>query len=185
MVSPVAFHQFESAAPDVARGIRQRLTEAGLALLGTIRADGSPRVSPVEVSLPRDRLLFGCMPGSAKVADLERDPRCCLLTALADRFDDAGEGKVFGSAHLVDAEEAPGLLREMLGLRSKHPRDGVPPPEPEDFGDSPVFEVLITSAAWQSLDGESWVTRSWDPVGGSRERRRHGPTGEVVEVPAI
>src|SRR5215218_6243852 len=96
------FSQLEASAPDLATPIRERLAGTGLALLGTIRADGSPRVSPIEVTIHDGHLYVGMMPGSRKAVDVARDPRVSLLTPVADKDDLAGEGKLFGALRPVD-----------------------------------------------------------------------------------
>lgn len=63
-----------------------------MALLGTIRTDGSPRISPVEPYLTQGHLLFGAMVWSLKTRDLLRDPRCVLHGAIT--APDAGEAEV-------------------------------------------------------------------------------------------
>ena len=47
-------------------------------MLGTLRADGSPRISPCEVDLVDGRLCFGMMWQSHKALDLLRDPRLAV-----------------------------------------------------------------------------------------------------------
>src|SRR5439155_2039902 len=59
------------------------------ALLGTLRPDGSPRISPVEPYFARDHLIFGLMTWSGKARDLRRDPRCVLHSTISGP--DAGE----------------------------------------------------------------------------------------------
>jgi hypothetical protein len=61
--------EVEAAAPEIARLGRQRLEEARLALLGTLRQDGSPRISPVEPFFSEGHLLFGAMSWSSKTSD--------------------------------------------------------------------------------------------------------------------
>jgi hypothetical protein len=90
---------FAAAAPEMADGGRQRL-ENGVALLGTIRRDGSPRISPVEPVFAASQLMFGIM-RSAKNADLERDARCVLHSAVSDPNGSEGEFKLYGRAILT------------------------------------------------------------------------------------
>lgn len=73
-----------------------------MALLGTLRRDGSPRISPVETYLVGDQLLVGAMSWSRKAADLRRDPRYVLHSAVT--APDAGEGelKLYGVAATAD-----------------------------------------------------------------------------------
>jgi hypothetical protein len=47
------------------------------------------------------------MPGSTKVADLHRDPRCCLHTATADKDVADGDAKLFGRAVVADDDVRP------------------------------------------------------------------------------
>jgi hypothetical protein len=167
------FDEVTVHAPTIANPMIDRLRRAGIGLLGTIRADGSPRVSPIEVSLHDDRLWLGMMPGSMKLLDVVRDPRVALLTPVADRDDLGGEGKLFG--HLVpvaDPTQAEAVLRahaEAAGF------------DPEAVAGSPLFELLVTGAAWQHVDGDTFVTRSWRPGGPVLVRRRAGATGEPVD----
>ena len=46
--------------------------------LATLRADGSPRISGIEVEFNDGELTFGSMPGARKGTDLVRDPRFAL-----------------------------------------------------------------------------------------------------------
>jgi hypothetical protein len=65
----------ELAAPELARRGMARLKSAGVALLGTLRRDGSPRISPVDAHFTEGQLLIGAVAASAKTGDLRRDPR--------------------------------------------------------------------------------------------------------------
>jgi pyridoxamine 5'-phosphate oxidase-like protein len=91
---------FEAAAPELAGLGRERFERTGVALLGTLRRDGSPRISPVEPYLVQSELLFGVM-RSAKGSDLSRDPRVTLHSSVSDPNGKDGEFKLFGRAVLV------------------------------------------------------------------------------------
>ena len=85
--------------------------------LATLRADGSPRISGIEVEFTDGELTFGSMPDARKGADLVRDPRFALHGPTVDPPEGEptgwpGEAKVAGRAVLVgDLEgEAPGQL---------------------------------------------------------------------------
>jgi hypothetical protein len=67
----------EIAAHEPALGAvaHQRLIEPGVVLIGTTRRDGSARISGVEPLIMDGELWLSMMSGSAKVADLDRDPR--------------------------------------------------------------------------------------------------------------
>lgn len=152
----------EQAAPELAQRGRQRLESARVALLGTIRADGTPRISPVEPYLAGGDLLFGSMRWSRKTGDLRRDERCLLHSAVTDP--DAGEGelKLRGRAFEVDdalREGVPGWWRE----------------RPHD--DAVVYRLEIESAvfvAWD-MDARRMRVLTWTPADGARERSRSYP----------
>jgi len=74
----VTWAEFAAAAPDIAElGLRQ-LRKFGLAYLGTVRADGSPRVNPVCPFIGSGRLFVATAPDSPKRLDLVRDGRYVL-----------------------------------------------------------------------------------------------------------
>jgi hypothetical protein len=85
--------------------------------LATLRADGSPRISGIEVEFDDGELTFGSMPGARKGVDLVRDPRFALHGPSIDPPEGdpsrwSGEAKVAGRAVVVgDLEgEASGQL---------------------------------------------------------------------------
>jgi hypothetical protein len=88
----------ELGAPEIAQLGMARLTSARVALLGTLRRDGSPRISPIEPYIVGGRLLIGVMAWSAKAGDLRRDPRYVLHSAVTGPDSGEGELKLYGSA---------------------------------------------------------------------------------------
>ena len=173
MSSVITFSALRTTAPDIADPIAGRFERAGLGMLGTIRRDGSPRVSPIEVGFHDGALYVGMMPGSTKHLDVERDARIALVTALADKDDLGGEGKLFGVASRVtDAA----LAERVLGAHAE--AGGF---DAEAVAGSPLYEVLVTGAAWQFVEGDAFVSRSWNASDGVRSRRRVGATGDVEE----
>jgi hypothetical protein len=170
----ITFPDLQTAAPDIAGPTAARFTASGLAMLATLRRDGSPRVSPIEVGFHDGRLYVGMMPGSTKSLDVERDPRISLVTALADKDDLGGEGKLFGVASRVtDLDHADRVLRAVAE------RSGF---DPEAVAGSPLYEILVTGAAWQHVEGDTFVTSSWNEADGVRHRRRDGATGAVIDA---
>jgi hypothetical protein len=55
----LSWRDLELGAPEIARLGRARLEAAGVALLGTLRRDASPRISPIEPYIAEGRLLIG------------------------------------------------------------------------------------------------------------------------------
>jgi hypothetical protein len=171
----VSFREFEQAAPEVAEAFRERLGATGLTVVGTVRRDGSPRVSPVEALLVDDRLFMGMMPASVKARDLQRDPRLCLITTLADKDDLSGEVKLHGTARELGTDE-----RRVLSL-AVHADRGL---DPDELGDYHGFEVSVEEAAWQRVVGAAMVIVSWRAGESVRRRRRVGAAGQVEDLPA-
>lgn len=101
----MSWSELEAGAPRLARAGRECLECVGLALLGTIREDGWPRISPVEAHVTGSRLVIGVMPRSLKVRDLARDPRCTLQSVVADP--NSGEPELKLYARAVGARDAP------------------------------------------------------------------------------
>ena len=65
-------------------------------MLGTIRPDGFPRISPMEPRFFEDQLWLGGMPGTQKFKDLVANPRFTLHTATIDTHVSDGDAKVWG-----------------------------------------------------------------------------------------
>jgi hypothetical protein len=131
-------------------------------LLGTLRKDGSPRISPVEPYLSQGELLFGAMTWSLKARDLVRDPRCVLHSAVTDPDGGDGELKVYGRAVVADDE-----LREGC-------REGWWFTRPET---ATVFALRIeetTFVSWDA-DGGEMTVRQWSPRAGYTVKRRRYP----------
>ena len=89
--------QFTEEAPHVAEVFARRHAATGkLCFLGTSKADGSPRVSPMEPNIFEGQLVLLGMPGTLKFKDLGRDPRFELHTATVDTGLSEGDAKLFG-----------------------------------------------------------------------------------------
>ena len=131
----------------------------GFAYLGTLRADGWPRISPVEAHLWEGDLLIGVMPRSLKARDLARDPRCTLQSLVRDP--DSGEPELKLYCRAVESEgEPPGAWWT-----------GRP------AADARVYALQVEEAAlveWNPRDGEMTVT-SWSPERGPHARTRAYP----------
>lgn len=169
----LTYAELEATAAEIAAPLRARLEATGFCLLATLRRDGSPRISPIDVSFSDGGLYVGSMPGAVKARDLQRDPRCALIAPVVDNDGKAGEGKAFLHAiEITDRERAVALV-----ARSLEDTDL----DLDDFVESHMFELRVTGAAWQTLEGETWMTTSWREGEDVRHRRRDGPGGEVVD----
>jgi len=97
-----------AAEPEFADRVRRVFDSHRHKVLATLRGDGSPRVSGIEVEFADGELLMGMMPGSVKAQDLRRDPRLALHAASEDPPQDEpsswlGDAKIAGCAVEVAA----------------------------------------------------------------------------------
>ena len=157
------WRDLETAAPEIADLGRKRLEQARVALLATLRKDGSPRISPVEPYLTQGHLLFGAMSWSLKTRDLLRDPRCVLHSAISGPDSGEGELKLYGRATEADDQTRDSCQE---GWWLSRPRDA-----------ATVFAVNIEQATFISWDTEhgQMTVRRWSPQRGLTETRRSYP----------
>lgn len=107
--------QFAAAAPAVAEGARAFLETRKHLTLATLRRDGAPRISGIEVRLLDDDLWLGCMWRSPKALDLQRDPRYALHSASIDPPEWAGDAKVSGTAVETDDDNTKARIVAAFG----------------------------------------------------------------------
>lgn len=102
----VTWSELSEGAPHIAGIFRRRHQATGnLCFLATLRADGFPRISPMEPRIFEEHLVLVGMPGTSKFRDLARDPRFSLHTATVDPHVPDGDAKVWGHArHLDDTD---------------------------------------------------------------------------------
>jgi hypothetical protein len=98
-----AWQDFEEAEPEFAKRVRALFDAHRHKTIATLRADGSPRISGIEVVFEDGELVFGSMPNARKGGDLRRDPRFALHSATVDPVEGAeaqwpGEAKIAGRA---------------------------------------------------------------------------------------
>lgn len=91
--------EFAQQAPDMAAFGEARF-RSGVAYLGTLRADGGPRVHPVTPIIGAQLFLF-MEPTSPKGRDLQRDARYTLHCSVEDSSGGGGEFYVRGRATLT------------------------------------------------------------------------------------
>jgi Pyridoxamine 5'-phosphate oxidase len=144
---------FEKSEPRLAELGRVRLCEPGVVLVGTIRRDGSPRLSPVEPLLWNGELWLSMGWRTRKAADLQLDPRLLVHSIVTGRDGTAGEYKVRGRAV---AEDDPAVHRayaetvqSQLGWQ----------PEPGRFHLFRVDVDDVTFIRWDSATNDQYVSR--------------------------
>ncbi|APE20997.1 MULTISPECIES: pyridoxamine 5'-phosphate oxidase family protein [Streptomyces] len=148
---------FEAAEPELAATVRERFGQHTHHALATLRADGSPRLSGIEVGFRFGELWLGMMPGSRKARDLRRDPRLSLLANLG-RGTDMGGGDVRISGRAVEITDPETIARYVAEAD-----------EPQPFH---LFRVEPTEVVRTWVDGDELVLRSWTAGRRARTFRR-------------
>ncbi len=145
------WQQFGEADPAFAELAEARIDGEGLVLVGTLRRNGWPRISPVEPLIVDGDLCLGMMWQSKKALDLLHDPRCVVHSIVRDRAGTEGDVKVYGRAvDVVDPgrrERYGAALEARIGWR------------PE--GDFHLFAVDITEVGYFVVAAGGHETRTW------------------------
>ena len=146
------------------------MAQTGIVLLGTLRADGWPRISPIEPLILEGHLIIGGTRGTRKTVDLTRDPRCVLNTLVTDKDGTEGEVKLVGEAREIDDAEMLARLAEdtfqRYGFR----------PAPHTYHS---FSMNISSAAYIVFHGDltDTILRWREGESVAKEKRRWTPDG--------
>ena len=98
-----SWHEAETEAPELAARARELFDANKHKTLATLRRDGSPRISGIEVEFEDGELWFGSMWRAVKALDLQRDPRFAIHSA-SDGADFQGDAKVAGRAEEVSSD---------------------------------------------------------------------------------
>lgn len=158
------WREFQQSVLQLARLAQQRFQQTGVALLGTICRDGTPRISPIEPVIVQDHLLLGMLWRSTKALDLLRDPRCVIHSAITSLAGTEDEVKLRGRAVEIQDrdqwERYHQAFSQRWGART-----------PQRFH---IFWVSIERAACISYDTDigDMIVRLWDAQRGLRETRR-------------
>ena len=132
-------------APDLADAIIARFGANLHHILGTIRADGSVRLSGTEVTIDKEHVGVGMMPDSHKLSDVRRDPRVELHSAPLEDDLSGGDAKLAGV--LIESGETEG-------------QPGV------------AFTLEVSRASLVRVTGDQLEFTTWSPSTGLRVRRR-------------
>lgn len=97
--------ELEAAKPELAALVLAEFEQRGMALVGTLRRDGSPRISCVRPCVLGGDLYLGMMWRSRKALDLLRDPRLVLHNAVATNAGNEVEVAVHGRVVPVEDDD--------------------------------------------------------------------------------
>ncbi|MFE9646939.1 pyridoxamine 5'-phosphate oxidase family protein [Streptomyces sp. NPDC006365] len=140
---------FTTAEPDLAKTAEERFGAFTHHVLATIRKDGSPRTSGLEVQFKNGELWLGMMPDSLKALDLRRDPRFAIQANPGSGTEMAG-GDVRISGRAVEVTDP-----ETMALYAQE----VEPPESFHLFRTELTEVVRTYVE----DNTYLVVQIWKP----------------------
>lgn len=150
-----------AAAPDLAEEARAIFDRHRHKTMATLRHDGSPRISGVEIDVKDGELWLGSMPGARKAQDLLRDRRVAIHSNSADPQEmeagSAGDAKVAGRAVEVTDPDVIARFAENA------------PPGPFHLFRLDVTEVVVTRVGDPA---DHLVIDFWTPAGGRKTVRR-------------
>ncbi|WP_189855416.1 pyridoxamine 5'-phosphate oxidase family protein [Streptomyces poonensis] len=151
---------FATVEPGLARTVEERFTAFTHHILATLRKDGSPRTSGLEVRFLGGELWLGMMPGSLKALDLRRDPRFALQANPGSDTDLAG-GDVRIGGRAIEVRDAETVKRYV---------DEVRPPDPSSFH---LFRTELTEVVRTYVEDDTYLAvQVWKPGGPVRTVRR-------------
>ncbi|MBW8736227.1 MAG: pyridoxamine 5'-phosphate oxidase family protein [Streptomyces turgidiscabies] len=149
---------FTTTEPDLAETAEKRFGAFTHHTLATLRKDGSPRTSGMEVRFLHGELWLGMMPDSLKARDLRRDPRFALQANPGPGTEmSGGDVRISGRAYEVEDSAAKAAYVEE-----------VEPPEPFH-----LFRTELTEVVRTYVEDETYlVVQVWQPGGPVRTLRR-------------
>ncbi len=145
--------QFKQSALDLASLAEERFQRHGFVLIGTLRRNGWPRISPVEPLIVDGVLYLGMSWRSRKALDLLRDPRITVQTIVSNKDGTEGEVKMYGRAEDVQSPETRRTFLEAVRREM-----GYDLSEGEELH---LFAVDVQSAAYVVIEGGEQRVKVW------------------------
>jgi hypothetical protein len=156
----VMWSEFEKLAPELAGLAMKRFEATEFVMLGTLRKNGWPRISPIEYTIFDGQFTMGGMWQAKKALDILRDPRCTVHSATTNKSGQEGDVKMYGRAMPIAPEREEAYWQHIYELMNWRPG-----------GPAHVFVFEIESAAYVTFSGDGtmrWLT--W-PGGRWREKK--------------
>ncbi|WP_435242283.1 pyridoxamine 5'-phosphate oxidase family protein [Streptomyces cucumeris] len=165
----VGWSRFASEEPGLADAVRDRFGQYRHHVLATVRKDGSPRLTPLDVTFGAGELWLALTPASYKELDPRRDPRFSLQ-ANPGPGDVMTEGDARIGGRVVEVTDPDVIDRYVEAVR---------PPGPFH-----LFRAEVSEVAHTSVEESGAVLRTWRPGQPVRIVRPDGdtapPPGDVL-----
>lgn len=153
---------FAASEPELAARAHAILTSTTNCVLGTLRADGSPRLSGIDPFFVHGELHLGSMPDARKAHDLRRDPRLSLHAVpwesrrLRDGAADPGDADAKLSGRAIELPEDEALATFTAHFAER----GIDAPPEGHLFRVEVDTVVIVSVAEDQLVIDRWSEAS-------------------------
>src|SRR5438093_485295 len=157
------WESFIKACPEISEVARARFIRDQLVMVGTLRADGWPRISPCEIDIAAGHLFLGMMWQSKKALDLIRDSRLIVHSVTCNREGTDGDVKLYGKGVGVQDPALRSAFRSAIRARIDWAPD-----EPSYH----LFSVDIERAAYLIFGGGKQRIMTWDPERGFRQQSK-------------
>ena len=134
--------------------------------LATLRRDGSPRISGIELIFAEGDVWFGSMRGAVKALDLQRDPRYAVHSGSDDPPGWSGDAKLAGQAEEVGEQS---VLERVMREASPEARDAG-----HEIDSMHLFRLDLDELVWTGLNEarDKLIVESWHPGRGRRRLER-------------
>ncbi|MDG4862463.1 pyridoxamine 5'-phosphate oxidase family protein [Streptomyces sp. T-3] len=157
--TPYNWEAFTAAEPLLAKTVEDRFGGFTHHVLATLRKDGSPRTTGLEVRFLAGELWLGMMPNSAKALDLRRDPRFSIM-ANPGAGSEMSEGDARIAGRAIEVTD-PEVRVRYTGV--------VDPPDPDAFH---LFRTELTEVVRTYIDRDQIAVDLWKPGEALRTIRR-------------
>jgi hypothetical protein len=154
----VRWSDFAAACPELAQLGEERFRRHEVMMLGTLRKNGWPRITPVEMDFVDGDLLVGMMWKSPKALDLLRDPRFVAHSVVTNRSGEEGDFKLYGRVREIHDPATRARYRAAIKARIDWE-----PAEPNYH----LFALDVESAGFVIFGAERY-SLAWDPERGLR-----------------
>lgn len=145
----ITWGELETNYPEFAARVATRFLAHSHHVLASLRTDGSPRMSGINIFFNDGEMWFGSMKGSLKTQDLLRDPRCAVHSAPLSETLESGDVKINGTACELRREQA--LIWQ-----------------PESPNDGDYFALRLAHVSLVTVRDEKLVIEMWDTSRGLR-----------------
>lgn len=156
-----SWSEIEQTAPDLAAAVRARIEGHLHHVLGTLTADGSPRLSGTEARFHDGQLWLGCMPKSIKARDMRRDARFALHSAPLDPEMIDGDAKLSGT--VTEVTDLRALTDFMIAIGHG---EGLEPGSEMDPGIATAFVCDVTAVTLTKVNVDHLDMTTWTATGG-------------------